>query len=359
VRHCHAERALVHDQLNEFGYFGRFRIKHYTQLAETKTQEGSTIARAPSRLWGPVTPREGKSKVRVILEGKGGRVAALMAAAGLRRATAGSKAIRRTVTGLAIATALCVPFGVLAATASPAGATACSASTGNASCAVSTSVTVTGGTLTLESSPNLYWDYVLNGFDQWASASSAGLTSCAATATGTTCGSGTAPRLEVIDATGSGSGWALSEYVTTTDLPAGSVLHFGGSGSATVGNSQDNPISTDPFAATTPGTVCDYGSTCTVATAASTCSHAALGFSSCPGYPVNVASGTSNTAQADLYSAAASTGLGAICFGSGPATAQGCTGTVADDFYNLGIRANTSANSYGTTVINLTVSSGP
>ena len=153
-------------------------------------------------------------------------------------------AIRRTAIGLVIAATLCVPFGVLAATASPAGATVCSGSTGNASCTVSTSVTVTGGTLTLESSPNLYWDYVLNGFDQWASASSASLTSCTATATGTTCSSGAAPRLEVIDATGSGSGWALSEYLTTNDLPFGYLLHFGGAGSATVGNSQNNPIST-------------------------------------------------------------------------------------------------------------------
>jgi hypothetical protein len=248
---------------------------------------------------------------------------------------------------------------VLAATAAPAGATSCSASTGNASCTVATNVVVTGGTLTLESSPNLYWDYVLNGFDQWASASSASLTSCSASGTGTNCSSGVAPRLEVIDATGSGSGWALSEYLTTNDLPTGSVFHFDGSGSTTVGVSQDNPISTDPFAATTPGTVCDYGSTCTVASAAASCSHAGLGFSSCPSYPVNGSAGTSATAQADLYSAASSSGLGAICFGSGSATAQGCTGTAADDFYNLAIRANSSANTYGTTVINLTVSSGP
>jgi hypothetical protein len=163
----------------------------------------------------------------------------------------------------------------------------------------------------------------------------------------------------VIDATGSGSGWALSEYLTTNDLPFGYLLHFGGAGSATVGNSQNNPISTDPFAATTPGTVCDFGSTCTVASAAATCSHVGIGFSTCPGYPVNVASGTSSTTQAGLYSSATSAGMGAICFGSGSATAQGCTGTVADDFYNLGIKANTSANSYGTTVIVLTVSSGP
>jgi hypothetical protein len=223
---------------------------------------------------------------------------------------------------------------------------------------VSTSVTVTGGTLTLESSPNLYWDYVLNGFDQWASASSASLTSCTATATGTTCSSGAAPRLEVIDATGSGSGWALSEYLTTNDLPFGYLLHFGGAGSATVGNSQNNPISTDPFAATTPGAVCDYGSTCTVASPSATCSHSGI-FSTCPSYPVNMASGTSSTTQMDLYSSATSAGMGAICLGSGSATALGCIGTVADDFYNLGIPANTSANSYGTTVIILTVSSGP
>ena len=268
--------------------------------------------------------------------------------------------LAKLAVALALAVGLWVPLTVLVATGAPAGATACSTSTGNASCTVSTSVTVTGGTLTLESSPNLYWAYVLNGFDQWASGSASSLSGCSASGTGTTCSGGAAPRLEVIDATGSGSGWALSEYLSTNDLPTGSVFHFNGAGSATTGNSSDSPISTDPFAVTTPGTVCDYGSTCAVATPSATCTnHAALGFTTCPSYPVNLTSGTGAAAQADLYSSATQRRHGGICFGSGTATAQGCTGSVADDFYDLGIKANTAAATYGTTVVNLTVSSGP
>ncbi|HTW99046.1 MAG TPA: hypothetical protein VMD59_09730 [Acidimicrobiales bacterium] len=259
-----------------------------------------------------------------------------------------------------LAGALGAPLVALGGTAGEASATSCSTTTGNASCSISTSVTVTGGTLTLYSSPNLYWSFVLNGYDQWASASASALSGCTGSSTGTTCTTGAStPHLEVIDATGSGSGWALSEYLSSNDLPTGTVVHFDGTGSSTVGDSQDNPIATDPFSSTTPGTVCDYGSTCATATPATVCSHSSLGFTTCPTYPVNVAAGTSATAQVDLYSATSNSGMGAICFGSGAATAAGCTGTTADDYYNVGIPANTASSTYGTTLINLTVSSGP
>jgi hypothetical protein len=241
----------------------------------------------------------------------------------------------------------------------PAGATACSTSTGNTSCTIATSVAVTAGTLSVESSPNLYWSYVLNGYDQYASASATALTSCTAGSSGTSCSSGTAPKLLVLDATGSSSGWALSSYLSSSNLPSGSVFHFAGAGSATIGNSTSSPIGTDPFAATTPGNVCDYGSSCTVATAASTCSHAGLGFSSCPSYPVNMAAGTGAGAQVDMYSANASTGVGAMCFASGTATSLACGGTTPLDFYNLGIKGNTTAGTYASTVINVAVNSGP
>lgn len=259
----------------------------------------------------------------------------------------------------AVAMALSLPAIAIVSTAPGASATSCSTSSGNSSCTIATSVTVTGGTLSLESSSNLYWGFVLNGYDQWASASATSL-SCTGSTSGTTCTGGTAPVLEVIDASGSGSGWSLSEYLTNASgLPSGAVLHFDGIGSTTIGHSQNGPVATDPFSSTTPGTVCDYGSTCTVTTAATTCSHAALGYSTCPTYPVNVAAGTSSTSQVDLYSAKASSGLGAICFGSGTATAAGCTGTTPDDYYNVGLPANTSASTYTTAVVNLTVSSGP
>jgi len=250
--------------------------------------------------------------------------------------------------------------GALAAVpiaAAPASAAPCSTSTGAASCTVSASVTVTAGTLTLEASPNLYWSFVGTGYDQWASGSATTLTGCIASGSGTDCSGGTAPKLLVLDGTGSGSGWAVSEYLSANTLPSGSVFHFNGAGSASMGDSQASPVSTDPFSATTPGNVCDYASTCTPATAASSCSHAGIGFSSCPAYAVTLG-GSDATHQVDLYSAAAATGVGAVCFASGSAAATGCTGTTPTGFFNLGIKGSTAPGTTGTT-INLAVNSGP
>ena len=261
-------------------------------------------------------------------------------------------------------TLLCVSLvsvGALAGgLASSAGAAACSTSSGAASCTIGTSVQLTAGTLTVEASPNLYWNLVGNGYDQWASGSATALTSCSATGTGTTCSSGSSPKMIVLDATGSGSGWALSEYLSSSDIPANSKLHFNGAGSATMGNSTDSPIGTDPFAATTPIGICDYGSTCTAPTAAAACSHAGLGFSTCPTYPDDLGIATGNaTTQVDLYSAAASSGMGAVCFATGTASSSPCGGATQDAFWNLGVSANATAGSYATTVINLAVTSGP
>jgi len=266
---------------------------------------------------------------------------------------------RRIAAAVALAIVPAVPLGTSLLASAPAGATACSLASGNASCTISTSVTVSAGTLTLESSPNLYWSYVLNGYDQWSSGSSASLSGCSAGGAGTTCAGGTAPRLEVVDATGSGSGWALSAYLSSNDLPAGSVFHFDGTGSGTFGNSQNSAIASDPFSSTTPGTVCDFASTCTIPTSPGSCSHAGLGFSTCPTYPVNMSAGTSAVAQVDLYSSAANSGMGAVCFGSGSASASACVGTSPSDDYNVGVKANTLAATDATTVITETVSSGP
>jgi hypothetical protein len=238
-----------------------------------------------------------------------------------------------------------------------ASAAACSASVGAASCTVTANLTVTAGTLTLESSPSLFWSFVNTSYDQWASASGAALTACAASGATTHCSSGVAPTLQVLDATGSSAGWAVSEFLTANTLPAGVVLHFNGAGSATYGFSQVSPIGTDPFAGTTPANVCDFASTCTAATAATTCAHAGLGFTTCPTYPVTLG-GTTATTQVDLYSAAAATGLGAVCFASGAATATGCTGTTPDAFYNLGIKGSTPAATT-TATINMAANSGP
>ena len=216
---------------------------------------------------------------------------------------------------------------------------------------------MTAGTLSLQSSPNLYWGIDQTGYDQWASGSGSALSGCAVSGTATHCTGGTAPVLEVLDATGAASGWAVSEYLSANTLPTGYAFAFNGAGSATYGYSQASPIGTNPFAGTTPANVCDYASTCTVAVAATTCSHSGLGFTTCPTYPVTIA-GSSATTQVDLYSAAVSSGLGAICFGTGTATAVGCTGTTSSAFYDLGIRGSTAAGSYSAT-INMAVTSGP
>jgi hypothetical protein len=238
-----------------------------------------------------------------------------------------------------------------------AAAAACSTSTSATSCTVTANLTVTAGTLTLESSPNLYWNLVATGYDQWASGSGSALSGCSPSGAVTHCSGGTAPQLLVLDGTGSSSGWAVSEYLSANTLPAGAVLHFNGAGSSTIGWSQASPVGTDPFSTSTPTVVCDYASSCTAASAASTCSHAGLGFSSCPSYAVTMG-GTSAASQVDLYSAAANSGMGANCFGSGTATATGCTGTTGTGFFNLGIRGNTPAGSSSAT-INMAVNSGP
>ncbi len=259
----------------------------------------------------------------------------------------------------AILTGAILALGVSVMTPGIASATSgtCSSSTGAASCTVVANLTVAAGTLALESPPNIYWDFVSTGYDQWASASASSLTSCTPSGTATTCSSGTAPVTEVVDPTGSGLGWAVSEYLSSNTLPTGSVLTFNGAGSSTYGNSTASPIATDPFSGTTPGNVCDYGSTCTAATAASSCSHSALGFTTCPVYPVTLG-GTSSTTQVDMYSAAASSGEGAICFASGTATSAGCTGTTSKAFYNLGIEGNTTHGSTSVT-LNLAITTGP
>ena len=281
-----------------------------------------------------------------------------------RRSPAQRRSCRRRHPRVATAVALgalvvvAVPIAITSGQQAAGAATTCSTTTGNTSCTVATSLTITTGTLALESSPSLYWDVVLGGYDQWASASATTLTSCTNGSGATTCSGGTAPKLLAIDGTGSGQGWGISEYLSTSDLPSGTKLVFNGTGSATIGDSQVSPVSTDPFAATAPTNVCDYGSSCAPATVATSCT-ARLGYTSCPTYPVDMTAGTNATAQVDLYSASSSSGMGAVCFGSGTATAIGCTGITPSDFYNLGVPSNASQGTFTTTVVNLTITSGP
>jgi hypothetical protein len=269
------------------------------------------------------------------------------------RATASLRRLARAAALLLLAT------GAAAAGAGDAAGAACSTSTGAATCTIATNVAVSAGTLTVESSPTLYWSYVINGYDQWASGSATALTGCTGGSAGTACSSGTAPKLVVLDGTGAAAGWSVSSYLSSSNLPAGSVLHFSGAGSSTNGTSTVSPRAVDPFASTVPANVCDYGSTCTPATVAGACSHVPLGYSACPSYPVDLGAGTGAAAQVNMYSATAATGIGAICFGSGTASAAGCASIVPSDFSNLGIRGNTPAGTYAATVVNIAVNSGP
>ncbi|HTX00494.1 MAG TPA: hypothetical protein VMD59_17070 [Acidimicrobiales bacterium] len=234
----------------------------------------------------------------------------------------------------------------------------CSTAVGTSSCTVSTSLAVTGGTLGLRSSPTLYFDVDLDGYDQWASGSASPLSGCTGSGSGTTCSGGSAPALEVIDATGSGSGWAISAYLSSSDLPSRSALDFDGAG-ASAGTSVNDPLSVSPFGAAAPAMACDHGSDCTLPIAATSCSHSSLGITACPSYPVNLGAGSGATSQVDLYSATSGSGMGAICFASGTATSPGCGGTSGADFYDLAVPADAAAGALASTLITLTISSGP
>ncbi len=264
--------------------------------------------------------------------------------------------------GAAVAVPLALP-GVAAATACT---TAGVSSASPDACTIGTSVTIDAGTFTVVSSPTLYWQFVLSGYDQWASASSTTLGSCSVSSGATACSGGTQPVLLAVDATGAGKGWNISEYISSSDLPSGSALYFNGAGSTTYGDSTVAPVSTTDggFTATTPSTVCDYASTCTNATptSGSVCGNypgGTAGSTSCPADPVNMLASTSSTAQEDLYSAESTTGVGAICFATGTATARGCASTTNTAFYNLGIPSSALAGTYASTVVNIQINAGP
>jgi hypothetical protein len=270
--------------------------------------------------------------------------------------------VRAVAATLALSVAL-VPGALLASgvlSAAPAQASTCSTTLGVSSCSVSASLTITQGTVQLFASTSLSWSYILDGYDQWASGSASSLSNCLGSVSGTTCSGGSLPLLEVDDSSGTGDGWAVSAYLSSSDLPTGSVLTFDGTGTATVGDSVNSPVSIDPFSPTTPTSECDYHANgCNVAVPATTCSHSAIGFMSCPIYPVLLPATSSATSQVDLYSARASSGEGAVCFATGSPTGTGCAGATPDDYFNLGIPSSTAAASDLSTVINLTASSGP
>jgi hypothetical protein len=74
---------------------------------------------------------------------------------------------------------------------------------------------------------------------------------------------------------------------------------------------------------------------------------------------VSLGAGTSAASEVDLYSASAGSGMGAVCLASGGATAAGCAGTSPDADFDLALPANARAGTDATTVVDLTLSSGP
>ena len=225
------------------------------------------------------------------------------------------------------------------------GASLCSPSSASTSCPVSATISVSGGTLSLLAPSELYFDDLLTGYDQWGTASESPLSGCTSTGERTTCSAGQAPSLEVIDATGSAAGWAVSEYLSSSDLPSGSVIDFDGAGS-TPGDTVAAGLGAFPFTEAAPQSICDYGSTCTPA-------------SILDDAPPNLASGTSASEQVDLYWAWIGSGVGAICLASGSADSHGCAGASPDADFDLGLPGDARVGSKTTTVINLTISSGP
>jgi YVTN family beta-propeller protein len=227
---------------------------------------------------------------------------------------------------------------------------------GSSGCALSADLAVSPGTLSLAGPSELYWDDVLSGYGQWETASVAALAGCSEAGAATTCNGGALEGLEVVDATGSGDGWALTEYLTSSDLPSGSLLDFAGAAS-TPGDSTVAPLTSFPYSATTVGTVCDLGAACTPASAPTSCS--VLSGFACPSYPVQLPTATGPLNQVELFSATPGSGMGAVCLGTGAASAAGCAGITPRGVFVLGLPAYAEAATDASTVINLTVSSGP
>lgn len=244
----------------------------------------------------------------------------------------------------------------------PVGAAACSPVTGAASCTATGHLTITAGTLSgtlsLESSPTLYWALVKTADAQWASASATPLTACN-TIQGilTHCHGGTGPTLGVQNTTEAPSGWTLSGYLTANTLPNSATLAFNGTGSSTYGYSQRLQTTTAPFPPATPLSSCGYSRSCTIPTPVSTCSPNRDGCASLPSYPVTL-SHTSATSQIDLYETTTNTGAGDICFVTPSPAAPGNTPTSPSAFYNLSLHANTTTQITAFT-INLAINSGP
>src|SRR6266516_595315 len=192
------------------GEFQQMRRVRTRQDLTTEVDSGS----AGSTNWPRVRYRASVGKEACDVRFQGGILRGSSTTLSDRHSAVSMIAIAVVTAGLALA----APGFVARASAA-----ACSTSTGASSCTVTANLTVTAGTLTLESSPNLYWSFDSTGYDQWASGSGSALSSCSASGAVTHCSGGTSPLLIVLDGTGSSSGWAVSEYLSANTLPTGAV----------------------------------------------------------------------------------------------------------------------------------------
>lgn len=196
--------------------------------------------------------------------------------------------------------------GAVAMGATPqAMAASCSSTSGAAGCTVGGAATVTGGSLTVEAPATLSWSDTLSGVDQSVDAPA---------------------TVEPIDATGSGTGWAVTVASTTfaSTSPAASLP-------TTALSVNGSDVSSSSTSA--PAASCDTDSTCALPTSTS----------DPVVYPLDVPAAATAPTPVNLYTADASTGMGSI--------------DLAANWW-LSIPASALAASYSNT-ISLAIVSGP
>ena len=164
--------------------------------------------------------------------------------------------------------------------AGPAQASGCgSGEPAGTSCTVTGTLSLSGGTLTMNPPTQLGWTGTLSGLDQYLVDTTTGDESYL-----------------VDDATGSGLGWHLTASATQFTTGGGSPLTLNNSGTFSTNGSTSSATSTNK-----PTAACSTGATCTSPTNNTS-------------YPVAITTGAS---PVTIYDTAASSGLGSLTIGIG------------------------------------------
>jgi hypothetical protein len=161
----------------------------------------------------------------------------------------------------------------------PGTASAQGCGTALASCTLSGTLDLTGGTLTLTAPSSLSWSDTLNGLNQSIYDTNSG-----------------DQQYTVNDATGTGVGWEV-EVSATTFTNSSSTL-------ATSGTFVTTGSTSSITSTTAPTATCATGATCTTPTDTTT-------------YPVAITTGSSPSTYV-VYNATASTGMGQVVIGGSP-----------------------------------------